>query len=208
MRTIGEVLKNARKELKYSFSDVAKKTKIKKDFIKSIEKEDWENLPEYPVVSGFVKNIAEALKVDSKKATALLRRDYPPKTISVNPKPDVSKEFVWSPKLTFLTGIAVVIIAILSYLGYQYIRFVSPPELVITAPEENQEVDENTLEIIGATDTDATVTVNNQPVIVDENGNFREEIEVSKTTQEIVVVAKSRAGKETKVIRDIKVELE
>jgi cytoskeletal protein RodZ len=113
MKTIGVLLKEARTKKRYSRARLEKGTKIKKEFIEALEKEKWEELPELPVVQGFVKNIAQFLKIDDKRAAALLRRDYPPKTLSINPKPDVSEKFTWSPKLTFIAGAIVISLAIL-----------------------------------------------------------------------------------------------
>lgn len=207
MITVGQLLKKARISKKLSREVLEEKTKIKKEFISAIEEGNWDKLPEYPVVIGFVKNIAASVGVDPQKANAILRRDYPPKEISISPKPDISSKFVWSPKATFAAGIAVVIIFIGGYLGYQYLRFVSPPRLVLNQPAEGALVSSNTVKVEGVVDQDATVTVNNQPVLIDDDGLFITDLSVDSSTQEIMVVAKSRAGKETIVSRKIKVEL-
>lgn len=209
MKTIGELIRKKRKEKKLSRKSLEKKTKIKEEFIKAIEKEAWRKLPERAVVAGFVKNIAKTLDMDQKQATALFRRDYPPdKNLRVNPKPDVSSEFTWSPKWTFFVGVFVVVLIILGYLGFQYSNFIQPPKLTLEMPAETQVVTEKNLVVEGTTDPDASVLVNNQPVIVDESGNFRTQVEIYEGTEEIVVMATSRSGKETKVVRKINVELE
>lgn len=208
MKTIGIFIKEARIKKRFSQEKIAKETKIKKDFIVSIEKEDWETLPEYPVVIGFVKQISKYLKLDERQAVAFLRRDYPPRVLPVNPKPDVAKKFIWSPKLTFIVGIAVIAIAALSYLAFQYSNFVSPPKLVVNQPQEEQVVKENKLIVSGKTDQDVTIKINNQPILVEEDGNFKADIEIFEGTEEIVVKAVSRSGKETVIRRKIYPELE
>lgn len=209
MKTIGELIREKRKEKKISRKSLVKKTKIKEEFIKAIEKEAWRELPERAVVAGFVKNIAKTLDMDQEQAVALFRRDYPPdKNLRVNPKPDVSSEFTWSPKWTFFVGVFVVVLIILGYLGFQYSNFIQPPKLILERPAETQVVTEKDLVVEGVTDQDASVLVNNQPVIVDESGNFRTQVEIYEGTEEIVVKATSRSGKETRVVRKINVELE
>lgn len=206
MITIGEYIALARKNKFKSLSDVEKGTRIKKDFLISLEAEEWEKLPEYPVVSGFVKSIAHFLDADVDKAAALLRRDYPPKVLSMNPKPDVSKQFVWSPKLTFIAGVIAVIIIVLSYLGFQYYKFSSPPSLEVYSPKEDQEVD-NPLSVSGKTDPDAVVIVNNQSAVVSSDGLFETDINVTENLSEVNVSARSRAGRETVIIRKVKPKL-
>ncbi len=208
MKTIGEILKEARTRKKLSRVGLEKETKIKKEFIEAVEGGDWQVLPEYPVVQGFVKSIAGALKLNQRSIMALLRRDYPPKKVSIAPKPDVSDKFVWSPKLTFIAGIVLVALTLLGYLGFQYADYTSPPELTVVKPEDEEIVTTRRLVVEGIADTDAVVKVNNQPVLVGEDGSFVAEIEIFEGTQEIVVKAISRSGKETQVQRKIIPELE
>lgn len=200
-------MKEVRLEKKISLEHLSAKTRIKKDFLQSIEAGSWDKLPEFPVVMGFVKSIAGALQVRPEVAAALLKRDYPPKKLSINPKPDVSKTFFWSPKLTFWLGVFIVSASVLVYLIYQYVRFVSPPVLNVDAPKDQAIIMESKLKVIGNTSVDAIVKVNNQPVLVDDEGNFSTEIEVTQNTKEVVVIAKSRSGKETIVSRKIEVVL-
>ena len=206
MKTIGKFLKDARIRKGYSLLHVEGDTKIKKVFIESIEKERWGSLPDFPVILGFVKNIAKYLGENERAAVAILKRDYPPKTLSINPKPDVGSKFFWSPRLTFLGGMGVILVLILGYMGFQYVKFVSPPPLTVIEPKQDAAVKLSGVKVSGKTDSDATVSVNNQPVLVNEDGSFGVEIQIFEGTKEIVISATSRAGKETVVRRKIKPE--
>jgi len=119
MNTIGQMLKEARVKKNISLIKLENLTKIKRDFILKLEKNDWDNLPEFPVVSGFVKNLANVLGISSETANAILKRDYPPKKLAINPKPDVGGKFSWSPKLTFAIGIGILLVLVLGYLGVE-----------------------------------------------------------------------------------------
>ncbi len=208
MKTIGTLLKDARAKKRYSVARLERITKIRTDYIRAIEEENWNSLPERPVVAGFINSIAQSLAVDQKQAAALFRRDYPPKKLRVNPKPDLLNKFVWSPRLTFLVGIFAIIIAVLGYLTFQYLNFIRPPNLEVNTPFENQVIRESKIKVTGSTDPDVSIVVNNQPVMVEESGNFLTEIEIYEGTDEIVVKAKSRSGKETVVRRKIVPELD
>ncbi|HJX59181.1 hypothetical protein A2V61_03640 [Candidatus Woesebacteria bacterium RBG_19FT_COMBO_47_8] len=207
MKTIGSFIKDARAKKRYSLAKLEEATKIKKDFIEAIEKEDWKTLPDYSVVVGFVKNIAAYLQAGERQAIALLRRDYPPQKLSINPKPDVSRQFVWSPKLTFFVGVGAVIAIIVGYLIFQYVRFINPPHLEVFEPKEGQVVNTAAIRVSGKTDGDAVIKANNQPILVSDDGKFSADIEIFAGTGEIVVKAVSRSGKETTVKRMIKPEL-
>ena len=206
MQTIGTILKNARVAKQYSLAHVEGMTKIKLTFINDIEKESWEALPTFPTVLGFVKSLAGALEVDPKMAVAVLKRDYPPKKLRITPKPDVSKKFAWSPKLTFAIGVSAVLLILFGYLGIQYFHFRSPPSLSVNSPKENQVVNGNSVTVFGSTESDAKIVVNNQPVMVSDDGKFSVSLDVSKDTKEIDITASSRSGKMTTVTRKITVQ--
>jgi len=195
MKTIGRAIKEARTKKRYSLSKLEEATKIKKNFIEALEKENWQDAPDFPVLVGFVKSIARVLGTS------------PPKTLSINPKPDVGNKFVWSPKLTFALGVGIIVVLLLGYLIFQYGTFVAPPSLSVIEPKEEQVITERLVRVSGKTDSDATVKINNQPVLLDSEGNFVAEIEIFEGTSEIEVKAQSRAGKETIVRRKIKPEL-
>ena len=207
MKSIGDYLKEARIRKKYSKARVEAETKIKKGFVDAIEREDWILLPELPVVIGFVKSIAQVLDLEPNQIVALLKRDYPPRKINPNPKPDIKSKFVWNPKLTFVSIIVFVLLALFSYLSYQYWNFTKPPFLQITTPSEGQEVKTKELTVSGKTNPEAVIKVNNQPVLVSDDGNFVTVINIYEGTNEVEIKAVTRSGIETVVKRKIKPEL-
>ena len=207
MRSLGNTIKDKRKLESISLSDLERETKIRKDFLEAIEEGTWEKLPEYPVVQGFVRSIAHVVNTDEELFLALLRRDYPKKDIRIAPKPDVKNKFIWSPKWTLLAGVLFVSLIIIGYLGYQYKQFVSPPQLVITNPKEDEVLTKDVYTVEGKTSPDATVIINNQPTLINDDGSFTEEVEISKETKEIDIKATSMAGKVTEIKRKVTVEI-
>lgn len=208
MRTVGERIKDARKQKGLSLLELENQTKIKSSFIESIESNDWNSLPEYPVLQGFIKNIANTLGIEPQQAVALLRRDYPPKKLRVNPKPDIKSRFQWGPRITFVLGLLGVAIIVLSYLGIQYYQFTQPPALQVDRPEEGQEIFQQQVLVQGETDPEATLIINNQPTVVEEDGTFSTQIEITPETEEIVIQSTSRSEKQTTVIRRIRPVIE
>lgn len=206
MKTIGEILKDARVEKKFTLSQLENITKIKSDFIGYIEKGNWDSLPPFPTVLGFVKSIATSLSIDKDMATAVLKRDYPPKKLRISPKPDVVNKTSWSPKMTFVVGVVGIILVLLGYLTIQYVRFISPPKLFIESPKEQQIVLNGNVDVFGESDLDAKIMVNNQPVEITLDGKFSVNLNVVPETHEIVVTASSRSGKITTVRRTINVQ--
>lgn len=203
MKSIGEIIKEARLGKKLSVSSLERITKIKTGFLLSLENEEWDKLPPFPTVLGFVKSVAKPLGLNESSTVAILKRDYPPKKEAINPKPDVTTKFTWGPKLTFIIGIVLVAGALLWYLITQYINFISPPKLKVDSPKDGERIEANFVAVTGETGADATLTVNNQPVIVDQNGHFSASIGITNETREIEIKAQGRSGKETVVRRKI-----
>jgi cytoskeleton protein RodZ len=208
MITFGEFFKEVRVSRGWDYAEVERRTKIRKEFIRSIEKQEWHKLPEYTVLFGFIKNLAKYYEVDEGKAIALFRRDYPPqKDLDLNPKPAERKKLSWSPKLTFVFGIVAVLLVVSTYLGIQYINFVKPPKLEVIEPTESQVVTTRQVKVLGTTDPEATVKVNNQPLLISDQGVFEDMVNVAAETQEIEVKSTSRSGKESIIRRRIEVTL-
>lgn len=205
MRKIGAFLKEERLNKNLTLSQMERDTKIKKQFIELIENDDWVKLPEFPVVSGFIKTIAKTLDVSENTAVALLRRDYPfeRKKVLVNPKPDLKLRSTLNPKVIAIVASVFLGIVLLGYLFYQYMQYISPPKLVVKQPTENQEVKVGDVIISGETDSDATLSVNNQKILVSDAGEFFDKIQVGENTKQIDFVATSRYGKKTEVVRNI-----
>ena len=72
--SIGTLLKNAREQKKIKLEDVASKTKININILRSLEEDDLKNLPNMAYLRGFVKNYAKAVGVDAAQAQACLVR--------------------------------------------------------------------------------------------------------------------------------------
>lgn len=196
MRTIGSIIRETRLSKEITLSDLSKSTKVKKDFLESIEKEEWDKLPEYVTVSGFVKRIAQTLDLNENKLIAILKRDYPPIPIKQIPRKEIKTRFIWQPKYTFFVLTVMITLLFLGYITMQYISFNSPPPLIVYTPSDNELVKSKYTVVRGLTSPDATVKVNNQTAYVEKDGRFFTEIEVGKETGEIVIKAISRVGKE------------
>lgn len=207
MKTIGNLLKEARVTKGLSRGQLGEMTHIKVAFILAIETADWGNLPEFSTTLGFVKSISHFLNIDENQTLSVFRRDYPP-TLREKKEQEKTKgienKFRWGPRITFFAGIFIILLIVLGYLGFQYRKFNLAPSLTINKPTEGQIVSSSTVEVSGKTDPDATIEVNGQTALVDNSGNFDTQIDVSKDKNQITIITKSRSGKETQIQRTIK----
>lgn len=200
MKTVGEVLSQARKKKRISISSLSGKTKIKERFLRAIEEERWSELPDFAVTQGFVRNFAKTVGVDEKFAAALLRRDFPQAPTKKGRFPEIKvgePPVFWTPKTTIFV-ISLLIVGIIGiYLTRQYLIFAAPPPLEILQPRQNEIINGITLEVKGKTNPEAQVLVNGSPVLVDEKGIFQTKLTLSAGEQKVIIEAVSRSGKRT-----------
>lgn len=205
MITVGSLIKEGRRAKGLTIKELEDLTHIKAGFIAAIEEANWERLPDFSTTLGFIRSISHFLEIDDNQTVSIFRREYPPlldKKVERRKK-EVYKKFVWGPRVTFVAGVILILLIVLGYLGFQFRKFNLPPSLVVTSPTEEQIVKQGSLVVIGKTDSDATVIVNNQAVVVSDDGSFSVNIDISKNTNEINISAKSRSGKMTVIRRRI-----
>ncbi len=199
MRTVGQILKEARENKLYTLEDVEKHTKIRKEMLEALENDDFEKLPPLTFIQGFIKNYGKFLGLDAAKLLAVFRRDYeakkhPPMVMESLKKPMGSKKFFLQP--SHLIGLTVVLIVLcfFAYLWVEFRQFAGAPDLVLNSPAEGQTVEIPVVVVEGQTDPDAKVKINDQDVGVDQAGKFREEIKLAGSTNEITITSTSSFG--------------
>jgi hypothetical protein len=84
----------------------------------------------------------------------------------------VTKSSIWTPKSTVIAIVVFLFTVFLGYLAYQYYLLVGPPALVVSSPPVRLTTTQNTVEIYGRTDPEATISVNNQLVALEKGGQF------------------------------------
>lgn len=208
MKTVGSIFRQAREKKRLTLDDVERATKIRKKFLEGIERDDYANLPSPAYAKGFVKNYSDFLGLDETNVFAYFRRqtEEVPKS-SLFPK-KIDAALAPAPLrmtpgrfLGLLVGALVIIF--ISYLALQYRTIQLPPALSIESPNENFVSDEQRIEVLGATEPDATVTINDVSVLVRSDGKFFDQVELQAGVNKITVTATSRFGKATTITRDV-----
>lgn len=200
MKTAGQLLKEAREKSEKPLGYIARETRIKEKFLLALENADYLALPNLSVAQGFAVNYAQAVGLDPQVVTALLRRDFPSGKISFKARePFLADRRAWTPRTTLFAAVLLTVLILGFYLARQYMLFAGAPPLKI----ERVVLGSEAVLVTGKTSPAATVTVGGEPVLVDEAGNFRAEIEKSRLGAILEVRAVSRAGKETVVKKSV-----
>ena len=194
MITVGEVLKKQRQKLDKTLEQVALDTKIQPRFIRYIEDDDFKKFDSSVYAQGFIKIYAKYLDLDEERMLAIYRRSVPEKNVRDYSKRETDS---YTKKGVRVTPQSIAIILsilfltlILSYIGYQVYQFQSPPEITILSPEDQTSIDVNEIQVQGVTDTNSSVFINDNPVEIDQDGNFSYTIELNPGVNLITIQAK------------------
>ncbi len=199
MKSVGQLLQSGRLVKKMDIADVARITRIRSQFLLALEADDYSKLPGNTVARGFIKNYSQFLGLPVEQILAVFRRDFMEnpqgRIIPRGMTTTVTDVSIWTPKTT---GIAIVImLATLfgGYMFYQYRILTGVPPLSIIHPIDQYKTTEDSVEIIGVTDPQATLAVNGQLVALDRGGTFRFRVPLDSEVNKISVTVASKYGK-------------
>lgn len=205
MQNLGQILKVKREEKEITLKKAAADLRIKEYVLRSIEEEEWNNLPEPIFVAGFIKNYANYLGVDSKRALAFYRRGFDEKKYPRKKNPlGKSKNPLLTPKRFINLTFGLFIFLFVLYLAIQYFSILSAPKLEIISPENDLQTAVPKVQIQGKTEKNSTVSVNGEFAAVDENGNFSKEVSLKEGKNTITIIASKKLSPKTEVSRVIR----
>lgn len=210
MIRVGERLQKERIRRKLTLEEIAKVTKIRSSFLDLLEKGEYKKLPSGAYVYGFVRNYAKFLGLPSEETLALFKREYDEeKFYKVLPEGlSAGKDFPLR-RIRFAQTLKVVIlifIVFLLYILFQYRYAILNPPLDIVSPKENSMVSSQVVDVVGKTDSNATLFVNNDTVSLDKEGNFRKKLNVFSGKTKITIKSVNKFGRTTVVERNIEVK--
>lgn len=208
MRTIGQILKEERERKFYTLEEIEKTTKIRKELLEALEKGEYFKLPPPTFVQGFIKNYGKFLGLNPEKLLAIYRREFsefknPPKIMDSFKEPLDRRRFKLTPARFLGSLILGLIIIFFVYLWIEYRFLVGGPFLEVSQPVNQASTGSPLIQVIGRTDPEVKLTVNNQEIGVDATGKFSQEIKLSEDISTITIVATSKSGKVTKVERTV-----
>lgn len=211
MITAGQRLFEERTKRGLTLEEVARATKIRSSFLSAIEKGEYKKLPSSAYIQGFVKNYAEFLGLSQKEIVALFRREFNEREfLRVLPEGFSKSQDLPLAGIQFgqtAVAIMLVFIVLVVYILFQYrYAFLNPP-LNVEVPTEGELVSK-ILTVRGTTDSNATVFINEDSVVVDADGNFKKNITLFPGKTTITITAKNRLGKQTQITRRVEVKSE
>lgn len=209
-KTIGQILKSEREFHKLTLEEMAQRTRIRFRYLQALENDRYDELPASSFVKGYIRTYGVLFGFDYKPLIALLRRDYRESARgSLVPrefiKPVLRQRYLTTPMTYLMLFLVTTFVVLIGYIGWQWWQLQQPPELVVTQPNEDAEV-AATVVIEGRTDPEAIVSVNQQPVSLQPDGQFTTEVTlVREGPNTITVEAADRRGQSRLLQRTVRV---
>ncbi len=204
---LNDYLTERRKFLKISFGDLVTKTGIPAKHLKKIEKGEWCDLPSGVYVKGFLKKYAGVVGLDENELALryenewqqICKIDLPKQGNKTLNKINFLKQFSFRWVVLGVIGVFV-----LFYIGWQFKVILEKPDLNLNYPIGSDTIVDNPkMEFKGKVSEDSVLTINNEIVLMTEDGSFIKEVELLNGINTFEIKAVSRFGKENKIIRRV-----
>lgn len=210
MKSIGDILASERKRRKLTIENIQKAVKIHPKYLKALEDNDYSVFDGKVHARGFLRLYADFLGLNISEVMAFWRRDYEAFFEKNSPKSSIEKlrpvelpKFVVTPGKMLLSLVGIFIVLFFGYLFYQYKSFNAAPDLQISNPQNNAVLESDILDVIGKTDIDASVFINNQKISLGIDGSFITSIKLKEGLNTISVVSINKLEKKTEIIRTV-----
>ena len=202
--TLGERMNKIRSDRRLSLYEISKSTRIQLKYLEYLEAGEYEKLPADVYVRGFLKSYADYVGVNEKGLVRLYERE---RNIRRNIRKIDEEErivgpvnlakWVITPKIIAGAAVFLLIFFGFFYLYREIDKFISTPKLVITSPENGQTVESEVTNVKGTTEKDSEVFINDQPVSINDGGEFQQEVRLQKGLNNITVRSINKFEKET-----------
>lgn len=201
--TLSEYLTSVRSNLNISPQEVSEKTGIKLKFVQNLESGDFKPLPADVYVSGFLRQLAELYRVDANDLVAQYKKEKNIQKQVLSQRQVFASgwykkyfgKLIITPKILSLFFGLLFVALTLGYIIWQLWSINKTPVLKIIEPQNNAVISASAVNVLGATDPGADVSVNGQNIFVDSKGSFQTQLALNPGPEEIIVTAANRFGK-------------
>ncbi|HET7713617.1 MAG TPA: RodZ domain-containing protein [Patescibacteria group bacterium] len=211
MKTVGQILSEARNAKGITFAEAERATKIRPEILQAIEEDNFSEIPGPTYIRGFIKNYGDFLGLPQDHLQAIFRRQYEevtPRTGSFLPNfsaPE-SPKLMLTPGRALGLGVSVLVLGFMGYLLAQYQSFAAAPLISLSEPSDNLRTASGTVQVVGRTDRDAKLRINGQEVSLTESGAFSVSVTLPDGTTELTLSAENKLGRITAMKRTVTVE--
>lgn len=198
-------LKESREKQGMSLEELSKKTKISLHYLKALEDCRFNDLPHAEVYQkNFVRAYVQALGLSPEPFLRQYVSEEKVKSKMKHPKKIIKHHWLSNlPVLLRYGAVLLVFLSLVFYLGWQVKRIVEPPKLTLFSPPEGYITESSILLVQGETEKETRVYINGKEISNSEQGQFKEEIDLSPGVNTLTISVEKKHGKTTTVVRHV-----
>ncbi len=208
---LGIRLKKIRLEKNISLLELSKEINVQIKHLEAIEAGQYGDLPGDIYTKAWIKKYAGFLEIDSQGFIVdyKIEKNISDKILG-NKNTGSSfgfKKNVWvASKILRHLIVIIVILSLLAYLAFEIRNIISPPPIDIYFPSSNYKTIENNVEIKGQTSPEVILNINNEKVLLEDDGSFNERINLVNGLNVLQISVKKKHSRtktiELKIFRE------
>ncbi len=200
IETLGEKLRKVREGKNFSLQETSKKIDIQEKYLSALENGDYNEMPGEAYIKNFLIRYLEFLGLDKNITLGLYEKE---KISSQNKELKPFKKGIVASHVFRKIFQFLIVFSLLAYLGWGVKRIIIPPYLTIASPIDNLITKDNSIKIIGKTEEEASVKINDQLASSNFKGNFEEEIELKPGLNIIKISTSKKHSREKIIVRNV-----
>lgn len=212
-KTLGEELRALRKATGLTLSEMEERTKVRKVFIDAFECDRNDDLPETLYARNYLRTYLRGLGVPDPEyfvkrwEEARGTCDFTDASRLPRQRVRGASMFVAS-RLVKVAGIAVLLVAVTAYIGYEVRSITSAPPLVVMGPSDGLATGDATVAVNGSTDPGTSVLVNGEKVLLNTDGSFATNVSLERGLNVIKIEGTKRYSRTNVEYRRVVLEAE
>ncbi|OGF34192.1 hypothetical protein A2482_03705 [Candidatus Falkowbacteria bacterium RIFOXYC2_FULL_48_21] len=213
LETLGEKLRQHREKNGWSLEKAARLISTNVENVIKIENNDYVAMPPAVYATNILKNYAKILQLNPIMVVECYEKEKLlfDKTRQRGTKQKISRlyqamnDFLNPRTLKYLIIISLSA-AIVVYLGFEVNRIISPPMVEIFSPADDLTTENGQVTIAGQTEKEVSVQINDQPLLIDQDGRFTLTLNLQNGLNIVKISARKKHSKETVIHKKIMVE--
>lgn len=197
--SLGKKLKAIRAAAGWTLSEMAAKTKIRKSFLQAFESGDFAKLPDPVYARNYLKVYVRTLGGDVDYFLQQFEMECGTCDFTKNSRLPRRRaralQFLVASRFVKVCSLGLVGVAIVAYLGLQVRTIVSPPELIVFAPQDGIQTQEALITVTGQAQAGARVKVNGVDVLLSQDGIFEMAVALERGLNVIAIESQKRYSK-------------
>lgn len=209
--TLGERLRQLRLEAKQTPEQIAKAVHVAVKYITAIEESRYKDIPGLVYARNFVRLYVRHMKLPVDSAMERFEKEWQViqgrRTERAGMVQRARTEPHWWQRHAGLLVASVAVAIVVSYFAWQIIQFFRPPLLVITNPSGDISTSQEELTLTGQSIAEAIVTVNNEPVEVQADGSFTDQVILQPGLNVLKISSQRKRSRTAVIVRRVVYEL-